>query len=536
MSSPRPSPAWHRFARWCSWFVPLLFGLRSLRLGQDSNWDLQNYHLYNPFALLHGKHAIDLAPAGMQSWFNPSLDFPYYLAVQALPAPVVAFAMGMLHGLAFPLLVVIARGFVPMQESARALWPFILAAAGVLGANFLSSVGNSMGDNTTALLVLGAIAVLARNRADADAPLRIDPRAAALSGLLLGLAIGLKLTNAIYGLGLVAAMVIPEGTVASRARRVAGCALAAAAGALITGGWWHLRMAVTLGNPLFPQFAALFPNDLTLPVMVADLRFLPHGLSNQLLWPFLFSIEPRRVSELPIRQLVWPAWYAATVGWILVRPTVARTRVAFLVVLMGVSYVAWQLLFSIYRYLTAAELLLPLALFAMLTSLAPGRVAKVAWMAVVGASLSYYFASSSRTWDHAPLAADAYEVQVPPIDASRTFVALVTLDWPRAWMVTRFPPQVSFAWLGSNLLEGPGYRRRLQELMAQRPAHFVVLDAAEPGQADPAAFDARARNAADRILARYGLSLEASACKAFDARIGRAPHPYQWCPLRGGNG
>ncbi|MFQ5767967.1 MAG: hypothetical protein ACE5ID_08295, partial [Acidobacteriota bacterium] len=34
----------------------------SLLLGQDVNWDLQNYHLYTPYALLHGRHAAAEVP------------------------------------------------------------------------------------------------------------------------------------------------------------------------------------------------------------------------------------------------------------------------------------------------------------------------------------------------------------------------------------------------------------------------------------------------------------------------------------------
>jgi hypothetical protein len=49
-------------ARRAAWLLPLLFGLLSLALGQDDNWDLRNYHLYNPFALVNGKIGLDLAP------------------------------------------------------------------------------------------------------------------------------------------------------------------------------------------------------------------------------------------------------------------------------------------------------------------------------------------------------------------------------------------------------------------------------------------------------------------------------------------
>ena len=89
--------------------VPLLFGLYSLLLGADANWDLYNYHLYNPFAWLHGKLRTDLAPAGMQSYFNPLLDTALYLLNTHLPSRVVGFLLGVLHGSTFVLIVAIAR-------------------------------------------------------------------------------------------------------------------------------------------------------------------------------------------------------------------------------------------------------------------------------------------------------------------------------------------------------------------------------------------------------------------------------------------
>ena len=54
----------------------------ALALGQDSGHDLRNYHWYNPWALLNGRLSIDLAPAQLQTYFNPSLDLLYYGLIQ----------------------------------------------------------------------------------------------------------------------------------------------------------------------------------------------------------------------------------------------------------------------------------------------------------------------------------------------------------------------------------------------------------------------------------------------------------------------
>jgi hypothetical protein len=54
--------------------VPPLFGLASMLLGQDSNWDLRNYHLYNGYAVVNGRVGFDPAPAAFQTYSNPALD------------------------------------------------------------------------------------------------------------------------------------------------------------------------------------------------------------------------------------------------------------------------------------------------------------------------------------------------------------------------------------------------------------------------------------------------------------------------------
>jgi hypothetical protein len=53
-------------------------GAASVLMGQDNNWDLRNYHYYNPFAFVTGRIGYDFAPAQRQSYLNPLLDLPFY--------------------------------------------------------------------------------------------------------------------------------------------------------------------------------------------------------------------------------------------------------------------------------------------------------------------------------------------------------------------------------------------------------------------------------------------------------------------------
>jgi hypothetical protein len=122
--------------------------LLSLASGQDDGWDMRNYHLYNVHALLNGRIGFDFSPAGFQSYFNPTLELPYYYLNQWLPPRAVGFAMGVLHGLAFLLLAGIARQLLGATAPRRTV--LLLAAAGMFAPGFLSELGNTMGDNLSA--------------------------------------------------------------------------------------------------------------------------------------------------------------------------------------------------------------------------------------------------------------------------------------------------------------------------------------------------------------------------------------------------
>src|SRR5438128_1754721 len=77
--------------------------------GEDANWDWQNYHEYNVWAVLHGRYDIDVLPAGFQSYFNPAVYFPVYALRHLLPPPFGMLIMGAIHGLNLGLMVVLSR-------------------------------------------------------------------------------------------------------------------------------------------------------------------------------------------------------------------------------------------------------------------------------------------------------------------------------------------------------------------------------------------------------------------------------------------
>src|SRR6516165_11372899 len=77
-------------------------GLVSVILGPDNYWDLRYYHLYDPWAYLHGRYLYDIGPAQEQGFLNPTADFLFYGLISSplneMPR-LVAFIMGAVHGI-----------------------------------------------------------------------------------------------------------------------------------------------------------------------------------------------------------------------------------------------------------------------------------------------------------------------------------------------------------------------------------------------------------------------------------------------------
>ena len=121
----------------------------------------------------------------------------------------------------------------------------------------LSEVGTSFSDILTALpIVAGCILILS---ADGSRHGRY-----VLAGLLLGAAVGLKLTNVVYALGAAAAVLA-----ATRPLTATIClGVGGVVGALTTGGAWGLMLWRELGNPIFPLFNAVFRSPELVPMNI----------------------------------------------------------------------------------------------------------------------------------------------------------------------------------------------------------------------------------------------------------------------------
>lgn len=536
------------------WLIPLMFGLLSMKLGQDANWDLLNYHIYNPFAFLNGKIGIDLAPAQMQTYFNPTIDLLYYGLIHALPGPLVSFTMGLLHGLNFILLLIIAKAVLPPAIGGAGMRkPLLLAVAGVCGNGFVSELGNTMGDNLVALAVLGALALLLRQWSHII--IGAGKAALLLSGVLIGIGVGLKLTAAVFALALCASLFAIPLPLVARIRAAFVFGIGVLLGIGIAGGHWYWKMWTLFGNPLFPQFNSVFHSPLAGPISLGDIRFLPRGLFEYVLWPFVFALNPLRVSEMKIAGPIWPLLYVA--GAALVIKFLLRSRatepartglakstgpIGMIATFFALSYLIWMLLFSIYRYLVPVELLAPLMLWLCAQALLPRAVAgKLVALLLLCVIASNFFPRSN--WGYMPLARVAVKAETPLIsDPAQSLVFTLHHDAPLGWLIPQFPKKLAFVALDSNFPESDVFHQRVSAMIAERSGPmYAMFDVSRAHPNINMDEIQRTRSIAKYrtllegaivVLSKRGLALDPSTCVTWKASLGDSDHPYQMCRVR----
>lgn len=110
----------------------VLFAGWTWMAGQDASWDLQNYHDYAAYALLHWRYPLDVGMGGFQGYFNP---LPY-LVPYGLRHSLPPLAAGLLIADLQPSVLVLDGFLLLLQADTedagnvpQARWRLVLAGA-----------------------------------------------------------------------------------------------------------------------------------------------------------------------------------------------------------------------------------------------------------------------------------------------------------------------------------------------------------------------------------------------------------------------
>lgn len=457
-------------------------------LGEDANWDWQNYHEYNIWALLHGGYQRDAIPPGFQTFFNPLIYFPWYGLRHTLPPLAAGMIIGAVHGLNLAAVAWLSKIMLGCAGNAWTIGAAVLLAA--FGPMTLSEVGTSFSDILTSIPSLVALALILEEE-------RPRPWRYLAAGLLLGLTVGIKLTNIVFALGLAAmALAAVQPLLAMTCLAIGG-----AVGSVLTGGAWSWMLWRDFGNPFFPLVNGFFPSAEMKQVTLLDRQFIANDFWDGVSYPFRWVIGDFRSSELPFRDArfalsiaLLPLAIAASMKSAAARLT---RRDLQLLIFFAVSLAIWLTLFSIQRYIVLLELLCGPVVVLLLTRIAAafaaGRNVSIAILAIAAIASAW---TQPTDWWRRPWS-NPYS---PAIDRRLAQPATYfLLDKPLSFIAPQLPAGSRFAMIADQalpIMPGGRFDRRIREGLND-PLPGGVWEMHLKGRPYPV-----------ELLAGYGLSVD----------------------------
>ena len=525
------------------WFLgPLLFGCLSLYLGQDANWDLRNYHLYNAYSFLFHRFDFDVVPAQVATFYNPVLYVPFFKLVTGFPPKIVGFVLGAVQGLNFPVLIGIAR-YTLSRDALSWWWYYLVALIGLLGAGNISETGTMFADNLLSLLILSSLWMFMANyRFLTERKMSHAFRLIGFGGFLMGAAAGLKQPAAIYPVGWCLAFLVIPVSFWRRIFLAFFFGIGVLAGIAVSGGYWMYGLWTRFANPLFPYFNQFFQSPMATLADYRDARFLPAGLLDALLFPFLIVLDPKRTGEILFRDLRFAVFLMVLLFavlfllWRLLRyrrvfrdvvragssAEILRYKWLFLLAGALVSYGIWLKLFGIYRYLLPLEMLAPLGAVLVIRTF-PWRPAVQNCAAFLCAILVLATLQPGN-WGRVSWAETYFGFEPPPLDDPDHAMVLMTGVDPTAYVIPFFPETVRFVRIQSYFTgpsENPnGFDLRMRDLVSRQHGPLYVL------------YRSYEKDASMEALSGYGLAMDQESCKELHPHIeDHLKFPLNFCAL-----
>jgi hypothetical protein len=507
--------------------VPLIFALLSVVLGQDSGWDLRNYHLYNGYAFLNHRLELDLAPAGMQTYFNPLIDALYFWAISHFSPITVNFLLGFIQGLNFVLIYGIGRYVLDLRNSHL----LTLALLGMLSIWFFSEVSWTAQDSLlTVFPLLSLLLILSTIETVTSKPEKAEWLKIFAAGFVAGLACGFKLIFAPYALAFCLAFFVLPMRWLVRLKLAVFFGLAVLLGLLISTGYWFYQVWDYSGNPLFPQFNDLFHSDLTsMTDPIRDTRFFPRSLSEKLFYPIFFTAGPWRI-DTGLRQFGWILIYGALLlllakkllDWCAKKKPAngLKPNALFLVSFFCITYFLWQIIFSIWRYLIAIEVLIPIVFTVLMSSIFfPKNTSRISCL-ILALVMVINFLGYKQTI--VPWAKPYFQVNMPELTNPEPKAVFLAMQ-PLAWIIPILNTNATYIQLNPNFPVSNAYWLRAKNILANRNGKtYLVYEAAEAESQI---------QSSKKALKNINLAVNMESCKSIDAFISSKNFKYGYCEL-----
>lgn len=432
-----------------------LMGIISLRLGRDVNWDLRNYHYYIGYAFLNISPIQDFFAAGVVSYLNPLTDVLNYLMIKHLPPRLTGFLLGAVQGLNLYFLWAMALMLTNSVSSPiyRVFAVIGIAILGLLCANVIGEIGTTFNDLTLANWVLLSLLLVGFSLREA---LEIHKKLVYifLAGSALGIAIGLKLTMALYFIGALLALVtLKNRGDCSKFKLLLWFSFGGILGFLLTNGYWMVVLWKFFHNPIFPYYNNIFKSPYYYAKNIVDVRYFPHNLLQTLFYPFYFSWQPCTTNDAHFRDFRTPVIYVLLIiycGKILMTKRkyakhssyFEKDYTQYLIIFFVVSYIVWQYEFSIQRYLMVLDIISPLLIYLLVTNIFESQ--SMSHYVVLCIFILLVVTLKPQKWGRLPWTKQYFSVTIPQtIDLQRQSV-VINVDFGISFLRAFFPKDWHF--------------------------------------------------------------------------------------------
>lgn len=521
---------------WGLWVTGL--AVFSAFYSRDAAYDVVHYHLHNGWSALNGRLDHDLAPAEMHSFLNPTYNIAVFWLVEHLPGRVVAALLGAIQSLLLPALYYLSRNLIA-RTTAKPSTAFLLiiALAGFFAAPHIDLFASLRNDWLFSLLFITSLLILLPKDGAVPGWKRLMG-----ASFLLGLAFGAKLTNGVYVIAFITAVLVLLPGMKTRAKGVAFAAIGGTLGTILTLAPWSLTLWEAFQNPLFPLFDGIFQSPEGPGENFRDQRYAPETFGDALILPFQFLFDGRLVYEFHFFDLRFLMAYLSMPVLLIIAGFRARQAglnihrhiVAFALAAL-VLMLTWLTMFSIQRYGLAIWMLGPLCLTLLCLCFSPrlGEARAGTLLAALIALPLVLTTYLDEVWrvPWRSMGEKYVWVETPKMVNLEDSIIIFSGKWPSAFMASELPDSAIFTHAAGETWSQPvlkNYRHRIVSLIenSERPIFMIVLDMPKTGNLD---------KTLNQVQVEYGLIGAADNCQALNTSFD--PKDVNWvvCPMNRSN-
>jgi hypothetical protein len=346
-------------------FFIIIVDFVAFKLGADRNWDLLNYHFYNGFLFIHSRTISD-SIATIQSYLTPYLEVIYYFLIMNFSPFMVNMIIATVQSFGLFLVFILSMMLLKKLElRIRIFCSLIISISVIFGPVFYSEIGGTMGDSLTAILIIVSLILLIKfiDEAKKDKTnIRFAIAFLIFSASLNGIASAIKLTNAVYAVGIsisfaLILLLINKINFRNKITYISIFIIGIMTSFILAYFPIGYMLWENFKNPVFPYFNNVFHSPYVSLSSIKDTRWFPTNIWGYMLMPFLFIFrqipwQPDATKwfgmEIPFRTVLF-AFFAIVMPIYLFLESKnlfkykkqIDVKILFLVFFFLFSYLAW---------------------------------------------------------------------------------------------------------------------------------------------------------------------------------------------------